>query len=377
MKGDLTIFWLLRLLLFAILMICGYCISTSKKKSFTPYFFVAIIAFALVEGLRWMRGTDYGNYYYFFKTGIASKDEPLFLFFIKFVSALKVDPTIVFIFLSGLLISGIGIIFKNLRIAALWGFPLIYLLLGYNAENLVRQYMAISFFGFAYYFYYIEKYKWMLLCLFLAPLIHVSSLLGIIFFLLFTWKRIKLLNVWFYVSIYFVAYLLWNPEWLYDLAIIVSALNLEESQNLYTYTNNADIWFTQEGSISARDNIVIHRSLINRVVYFLTDIVIIIVGYFACHKNQKLVVLYYFSFLGILAQVLFGDIQLLMRFGYYFSWMLPILIALVVKFNDYGRYQYMKLLVLSILFAKYGFYLLISRIGKMPMEEGCMFIWDK
>lgn len=377
MKGDLTIFWSLRLLLFAILMICGFCISTSKKKSFTPYFWLAIIAYALVEGLRWMRGTDYENYFYAFKTGIINKDEPLYLLLVKSVSSLKIEPTLIFLSLSGLFMSSIGIIFKNLRFAALWGFPLIYLLLGYNAENLVRQYIAISFFGFAYYFYCIEKYKWMLLCLLIAPLFHVSSLLGVIFFLLFTWKKIKMVNVWAYVGIYLFAYFLWNPEWLSNFSLLIGSLNLDGSDNLSMYVNKSDIYFTSEGSLSARDGIVIHRSLINRVVYFLTDITILIVGYFSCLKNQKLILLYYFSFLGILAQVLFGDIQILMRFGYYFSWMLPILIALVIKFNDYGKYQYMKIFVLFLLFAKYGYYMLISRIGKMAMEEGCMFIWDK
>lgn len=377
MKGDLTTFWFLRLLLFAILMTCGFCISTSKKKSFTPYLWAAIIAYALIEGLRWMRGTDYETYLYFFKTGICPKDELFFLCLVKLVSFYKIEPSLVFIFGSGLFIGGIGIIFKNLRFAALWGLPLIYLLHGYNAENLVRQYMAISFFGFAYYFYYIEKYKWMLLCLFIAPLIHISSLIGVLFFLLIIWKQIKLVNFWAYVAIYIAAFFLWNPEWLSNIAFLIGSLNLDNSENLSTYFYKADIWFTQEGSLSAKYGLVIHRSLINRVLYFLTDIAIIIVGYFACLKNQKLVLIYYFSFGGIVAQVIFGDIQVLMRFGYYFSWMLPILIALVIKFNDYGKYHYMRLLVLFLLFAKYGFYLLINCIGKMPMEEGCMFIWDK
>lgn len=377
--GDPTIFWILRLLLFGILFICGISISKTKKKSVAFYLWIAIIAFALVEGLRWMRGTDYENYYYIFKTGECDKDEPLYLLFVKFVHSLGINTTLVFVFLSGLLMAGLGIIFKikELRVAAIWGFPLIYLMLGYNAENLVRQYMAISFLGFALYFYFLDKYKWMLLFLLTAPLIHVSSLLGVVFFLFFTWKKIGLINVWIFVGVYLAAYFLWNPDWLSNVALALGALDVNDSSAMSVYIENADRHFTEEGSISAKEGLDTHRSIINIALYFVTDIALIIAGHFACRKNQKLVLVYYFSFIGILCQVLFGDIQVLMRFGYYFSWMLPLLISIIAVYNNYGKYELLKYVVWFLLIARYAFYGVIHQIGRITMEEGCMFIWDK
>lgn len=379
LHGDPIVFWVLRLLLFAILFFCGLIISKSKNKSVAFYIWIAIIAFALVEGLRWMRGTDYENYYYIFKTGDCDKDEPLYLLFVKFVHSLGINTTVVFIFLSGLLMCGLGVIFKlrELRVAAIWGLPLIYLMLGYNAENLVRQYMAISFLGFAYYYYYLDKYKWMLLCLLIAPFIHVSSLLGVALFLILLWKKIGLLNVWIFVGIYLAAYFLWNPEWLSNFALALGALDVNDSSAMSVYLDHAEQHFTEEGSLSAMYGLDGRRSIINIVLYFFTDIAVIITGYFACRKNQKFLMIYYFAFMGILCQIVFGDIQVLMRFGYYFSWMLPILIAIVAVYKDYGKYEILKYVVWLLLFARYAFYGVIHQIGKITMEEGCMFIWDK
>lgn len=377
MLGDPSVFWFLRLLLFAILILCGFSFSRTKNKSVAVYMWIAIVAFALVEGLRWMRGTDYETYLYFFKTGDCNKDEPLFLTLVKLVNSLQINPTLVFVALSGLFMWGVGIIFKNYKYAAIWGLPLIYLMMGYNAENLVRQYMAISFLGFAYYYYCLDKNKGMLLCLAIAPFIHVSALLGSVAFLFFTWKNLKIVNVWIFVGIYLALYFIWDPEWLSQYALLLGTLDVDDSSAMSVYLDHAERHFTEEGSLSARDGIEIHHSLINRATYFLTDLAIIITGYFVCRDNQKLTLVYYFSFIGIVCQVMFGDIQILMRFGYYFSWLLPLLIALIAVYKKYGRFQLLRYVVLFLLFARYAFYGVIRQIGSITMEEGCMFIWDK
>lgn len=377
LHGNPFVFWVLRLLLFAILFFCGLFISKSKNKSVVLYIWIAIIAFALVEGLRWMRGTDYGGYLHVFQTGITEKNEPIYLFIVKFITTLQINPTLVFVFFSGLFFGALSTIFKNLRFAAVWGLPLIFLMLGYQAENLVRQYFAISFLGFAYYFYLNDKIKWMLLCLLIAPFIHVSSVLGVAFFLILLWKRIRLLNVWIFVGIYLAAYFLWNPEWLSNFALALGALDVNDSSAMSVYFDHAEHHFTEEGSLSAKYGLDGRRSIINIVLYFFTDLAVIITGYFACRKNQKFLMIYYFAFMGILCQIVFGDIQILMRFGYYFSWMLPILIAIVAVYKNYGRLEILKYVVWFLLFARYAFYGIIHQIGKITMEEGCMFIWDK
>lgn len=375
--GDPVVFWFLRLLLFAILFLSGLAISKSKNKSITGYLWIAIVAFALIEGLRWMRGTDYENYLLTFTTGESIKDEPLYKLFIHLIYHLKINPTFVFVFLSGLFIGCVGVIFKNYKYAALWGLPLIYLMLGYQAENLVRQYMAISFMGLAYYNYCLNNTKWMLVCLVIAPLIHLSALFASVVFLIFTWKRIGLVKVWILVGVYLAAFFLWNPEWLSNIAVAIGSLDIDESMSMSVYIENAEHHFTLDGSLSERDGLSTNRSLINIILYFLTDIALIIVGYYACRNNQKLVLLYYFSYIGIISQILFGDIQVLMRLGYSFSWMCPILVALVIVYNNYGKYRYMRAIVLLLLFARYAFYGIIRQIGKISMAEGCMFIWDK
>lgn len=375
--GDPSVFWFLRLLLFSILIICGFFISKGDDKTFKRCLWFAIIAYALVEGLRWMRGTDYDSYLGMFRTGECEKPEPVFLLLVNIVHSLSIDPTAAFVFLSGMMMGCLGLVFKNFKTAAVWGLPLIYLMLGYNAENLVRQYMAISCLGVAYYFYYLDKRILMLLFLILAPCIHFTSLLGSAVFFLFAWKDFKPLNVWWFVGMYIAAYFLWNPEWLDPLGVILSTLNVDDSSAFSIYVINAENHFTEAGSLSLRDGLEIHRSIINIVLYFLTDLAIIIAGYHTCKNNQKYLLLYYFSIIGLLCQQLFGDIQVLMRFGYYFSWMLPILISIIAVSKDYGKQSFWRVVVLSLFFVRYAFYGVIDQIGKITMEEGCMFIWDK
>lgn len=344
------------------------------------YMWIAILFFALIEGLRWMRGTDYENYLIHFTRGVSQKSEPLYNIFISLIHSLSINPTIVFVFISGFLIYGLGINFKNFKASAIWGLPLIYLLLGYQAENLVRQYFAISFLGLAYYNYCRDKYKGMLICLAIVPLIHVTGILGSIVFLLFFWKKIHLKRVWYVwglVGVYLAAYFLWDPEWLSQFSLFVGSLNLEDSSQLSVYIINSDQHFTEAGSISARAGIEVKRSVINIALYFLTDLAIIITGFFACRRNEKFSLLYLFSYLAILFEVVFGDIQVLMRFGYWFSWMCPFLIALIICFNDYGKYKLFRFIVLSLLFARYAYYGVLLQVGHISMEEGCMFIWDK
>lgn len=375
--GDPSVFWFLRLLLFGILIISGLIISKGDDKTFKRCLWLAIVAYALIEGLRWMRGTDYEAYFHMFSTGECEKPEPLFLLFVNIIHSLGINPTIAFIFTSGMLIGCLGLVFKNFKAAAVWGLPLIYLMLGYNAENLVRQYMAISCLGVAYYYYYLDKRKLMLLFLILAPCIHLTAIIGSAAFFLFAWKDFKPIKVWWFVGMYLAAYFLWNPELLEPLGVFLSMLDVDDSSVFSVYIINAETHFTEEGSISLRDGLEIHRSLINIVLYFLTDLAIIIAGYFTCKKNQKYLLIYYISFIGLLCQQVFGDIQVLMRFGYYFSWMLPILISIIAVNKDYGKQNFWRVVILALFFARYAFYGVIHQIGYITMEEGCMFIWDR
>ena len=61
--GDPIIYWILRILLLAILFFCGWGISKDAPARYNKYAWLAGSAYSLIEGLRWLRGADYPHYY--------------------------------------------------------------------------------------------------------------------------------------------------------------------------------------------------------------------------------------------------------------------------------------------------------------------------
>lgn len=61
--GNPTVYWFFYLLLLSILLLCGYRISKDGYVEFKKFEHLAIASFEHIEGLRWLRGTDYWHYY--------------------------------------------------------------------------------------------------------------------------------------------------------------------------------------------------------------------------------------------------------------------------------------------------------------------------
>lgn len=380
--GDVTVFWILRLLLVGILVYSGFNMSrSSNSNTYKRFALLACLFFSIIEGLRWMRGTDYPAYYYYLTHGISNLTrenlEPLFVLINNFFLNSPLSPHVAFMFFSGLLMGGYCIAFSKYKDSAKWGIVLALLLVGYAAENLVRQYLAISILLIAWYFYVEEKKYLMYLCLIAVPFIHRTGLLGVLIFLLLTWKKVSLGNIWIYIGIFLGLHLIWNPDWLEGFSFFLSSLNVDPDSSYSVYMENADRHFTMEGSTTLLHGSKGGVSILFLVISFLSDLSIIIVGYFACVNDRKLYIPYYFTYIGIVGSIMVADIELLCRILYWFSCMAPIVIGLVTCYKNYGKYNNLKNVILVVIFIRYAFYGLVRSIGRMPMDEGCMFIWDK
>lgn len=377
--GNPIVYWILYLFLIGMLIFCGYRMGNSDRKSYKKFAWMAIITFSLIEGLRWLRGADYYNYYFFFERGKFPKMkevEPLFELLGSISSSLHIHPSIVFVLLSGLLIFSFVFICSQYKRAAIWCLPIMMIYLGESAENIVRQYAAISFMIIAYYYFIKNDNIKMWIFLICAPFIHLASFVGVVFFLLFSWKKMPFKYPLLFIGIYCFVYFFWNPDWLYEFSGFIGSLDIElEGYDEYNrYLRETDRVFTIEGSLSG--GAVKTLSLISVVVKFLSEIGIIFYGYKACANDKKLHLAYYFAFGGIIMIMISGDIQLLRRFGYYFNWMVPFVIGLIFYKVDFSKEQALKYVLMAIFLIRFGFYGVLRDLGTAPYA-GCGFIWDK
>lgn len=377
--GNPIVYWILYVILVGTLVFCGYGIGYRQTKYYKRFAWLAIILFSLIEGLRWLRGADYYGYYVLFETGQDNSGrtlEPLFQVFSTLFCFFHLPPTIAFVFFSGLFIAAFVLMCSRYKEAAVWCLPIMFVLLGGSAENILRQYAAISFLILAYYFYVGNEYKKMLFSLLCAPLIHLSALFGVFFFFLFIWKRFPYGKPLLLVGLYCFLFFFWNPEWLSSFADILHNLdvNFGEDNNYNQYLNSADLYFTLDSVLS--DGETVSRSFIYKTIIFLSDFCVVYWGYKACKQDSKLHVAYYFAYFGILIIIMAGYINILRRFGYWLNWTVPLVIGLILSKVDFGKNKIIQYIIVTIFLMRYAFYGIIANLGVAPYA-GCGFIWDK
>lgn len=382
--GSPTVLWTFRILLVIILAYSGYMMSVKDQKQSKFFFWFAVISFALIEGLRWMRGPDYSNYYDYFETGttiaITNKaTEPLFVLWIGLFNYLNLYPPIGFIIHSGLLIFSFALMMKNYNKAMSLALPLFFIILGSSAENIVRQYTATSFLMLAYYFYSCNKNYQVYICFLIAVLFHYSSLFVVLLFFLLQWKRIPFKYPIVYVALYLFLYATWDPSWLDGFSTWVqgASIIIGDVGSFQKYVDDSDFWMTSESSFSAIQGTAYSGT---RIVFTTIKLVanssIIYYGFRACKADAKLHVVFYFTFLALILLVMFGDILILFRFVLWLNWMLPFTVGLIWYKKDVFKFPAMKYVAFGAIFLHYVYYGFIYYIGSTPLT-GCGFIWDK
>lgn len=221
---------------------------------------------------------------------------------------------------------------------------------------------------------------WISLCA--VPLIHFSGIIAVIVFVISVYLPqcvVRKMQVnWLpclLVLLFLYCYYFWdssNLSYLVDFLQNYVKLDSEKASN---YVDYADRWFTDEGSISnvlGKNAVVI--SLLNTIVNIVTYVSIIVLGFFAQKKDNKLFVAFYFSYLAIIIKTIGGDIEMFARFYNLFVVLMPLLIG-VYMYNIFKKiYVRNTVIVVYILnFLWYGF---LREIINTSMF-GYGFVWDK
>lgn len=377
MIGSLFTYNLLKLLLAVTLLICGKTISKTKnKRAIFVSAIIAIAVFSLIEGLRWDRGPDYYNNYLLLTTNDLNvkKSEPFFNTIIDTLKMLSIPYWGCFIFFSFLYIYSFTKIVKVFPKAAMWALPVMFLISVDAHENLIRQFIAISFLLFAYYCYISNQKALMLLCLLAVFNIHLSGLFAVallfLFILLKPEKIIK--SPLLLTGIYLVLYFFWDTVYLSGITSILEKINLG-TDNMQGYLDNADRWFTDEGSLSYLQGAKVSTSLIKHLFTLITNSTIIYYGFQTIKYDQRLRIPYWFTFTAILLFVLGGDIEIYRRLAWWLYCFMPIILGAIWYLVPIK--PKIKITLMSIIAFSYA-YSFIMNLTTVPYS-GFAFVWDR
>lgn len=376
MIGDLFLYNILKISLLLILFIYGFCISKShNKRNILITGVITIIAFSLIEGLRWDRGPDYYNNYLLLTSNApeVTKSEPLFNAIISTFKMLSLPYWLCFVLFSFLYIYSFTKVVKEFPKAAIWALPVMFLTTIAPHENLIRQFLAISFILFAYYFYIKQKKVPMLLCLLCVFNIHFSGIFAIamfglvIFFKLEKYIRTPMILVGAYILLYF----LWDTSYLSPLTNTLSNLDIG-NEDMQHYLENADRWFTDEGSLSELHGTSDKTSLVKIFFDLITNCAIIYFGFLAIKQDKRLRIPYWFTFFALIIFVLGGDIEIYSRFAWWLYIFMPIMLGSI--WYSAPMKPKIRTALISIIAFSYA-YAFIRGFSDIPYS-GYAFVWD-
>lgn len=391
--GSPLIYWTLRVLLLVILTYCGWGISKDDSRKFRKYAYFATFAFSLIEGLRWLRGVDYPHYYNDLVTmlgdypngfpivGTTPNPEFLYSVWIHSFYATHLPFWIAFIIYSAMLIGGLLLVLKHFPKIAIWVLPFFFVIISNHAENLIRQFIAVSFFLFAYSFYLKGERKKTLLMLIIAPLFHLGSLVLVFTFILvlILSNFIKLQNkknvtLVILLSIFFYTYYLWDPSYFQSLSDYISNSNFWGFEKGSTYIDNADRWFTIEGSLSFQKTGKYAQTfnLFYSTLRMLCYLFVILFGFKIMLNDRRIIIPFWFSFICIILQNIAGDIEMFLRISYWFIILYPLMIGFVLESGVAQKWRNPILMIYCLFYLGYG---LLGAMFRDAMT-GYGFIWD-
>lgn len=360
---------LLRLFLLISMGLIGYYISKKKKWKW-EYTIIPTVIFGLIEGLRYMRGTDYPTYFERYIT-INSLDpwsyeeDPLFVILCQFLLDLNIPFQGFIILCSVILIFSSFFLLKEQKHLMLFSLPLITILGMTDAENLIRWYLAFSFFLIG--IYYLIKNKW--IYFFIFSLIACGFHLGLIivvpvFFLIYNLKNKVLIKPLYACLIFIILWQTFRPEFM--LIFVDLFANFAGLGRYTAYINNIDIWLTGDNKDLLLE---VTKTDIYRFLF------LIYYGYKVADKQKSPYTYFYNLFLiGAITYPALRIIELPFRYNLLFIFFEAFVAAAVLK--EYLILRQKK--DIHTLFSLAYFYPVLARIFKYAINfdiTELLFIW--
>lgn len=359
-----------------IFFVVGKDISKLKDdKSYWKTALPAIITFALVDGLRYLRMTDYeGNLWRYGLTNenFYQDSDALFSFAMYFCKITGIGFTGFMIIQAGFLMFALLVLLKRYKECAMYALPILLPII-YMNENLTRWFTAISFLIISYN-YYIDKNNIkagiFTLC---AILTHFAIVLIIPFFLLHSFFNKKAIPPYISIPIYILILLFGNIS---SFKIIPIIANLILDTGIIPNTSTLAGHLRMTEALIAGEYLkmgIIQTSLFGKIIDIIKYVPVIFFGAkIATAKNS--VSFYNFVIIGLILSPIFSQVELLGRYSSLLVMFMYIIAALY--FNEAFKkkgFEYIIAAISLFLFIYPQISLTLFRGGG---EDQMLFIWD-
>lgn len=367
----MLVYFSLQISLIVVCTIGGYYLS--KNKSSKICFWIIVITFTLIEGLRFGRGIDYNIYAqeWVAIAGFGSKIDknPIFTLYAMLLYHLDFSYQIFVMSFSFLLIySGLKFLLRYKEVM-MFSLP-IFVFLCYSAENLFKWYGAFSFFLLAYCAFKENKYAKSIMFVLLSIGTH-AMFMPMILFIIVLYRIDKIiLSVWLAFLLFCGLYIIWQNEYMVNLLFIIESFS-SFFESYSGYADNAEVWLT--GS-NRREVVINITTVIKMLMIYMPALYY---GRLVIRRKKELLPFYNLLILGFVLYPMMHRIELADRFNQ----VMIIYICIFLAYSFYGIYvkSIFHISRLTVLFITLSFSVQLYAMFRLYIPENkwyTMFVWD-
>lgn len=358
-----------------IFFVVGKDISKLKDdKSYWKTALPAIITFALVDGLRYMRMTDYeGNLWRYELTNadFYQNSDILFSTAMYFCKITDIGFTGFMIIQAAFLIFALFVLLKRYKECAMYALPILLPII-YMNENFTRWFAAISFIIIGYTYLIDKKYIKASIFMLCAALTHYAIILVFPFLILHSFFNKKTISPYISVPIFIIISLFGNIS---TFTIIPTIANLILDIGLISPSSSLATHLRMTEALIAGEYLkmgIVQTSMLGKFIDLIKYIPIMFFGAkIATEKNA--VSFYNFVIIGLLLTPIFSQVELLGRYSSFLTMFIYIIAALY--FNDAFKKKGIEYII-AIISLFLFIYPQISLTLFRGREDQMMFIWD-
>lgn len=363
---------ILMIALFLCIIITAGILSSKRNKHYWLSSIPVIVVFSLVEGLRYLRGTDYLNYALLYKYhGENASMEVIYTALQSFFYTINLPYWGIFIVYSFVWIVALLYLFKNNKKSILYGFP-IFILLGLaNFECFIRQNIAFAVIFVFLAFLLEHKYKKAFFCAIIPPFIHSSSIVFIFYILiiyLLSIKKRKCIPASIIIGLYVISTFILDSKILSGISEVIKLIPTIDGTVISSYIENADHWF---GADASEDQFA--RSFATKVGALFFDMLTVYWSYKKLktekYSNKNVVFIYNLFTVSLIFLQLFFIIQIPKRFFSSFYMFASFLIAFIMKSPKSSKKEILSRYIILM-------YVGIYFIKNILMASNQLFVWD-
>lgn len=373
-------FWIIRIIVFLTFVATGFWISKHGRynRSYWLGVIPLIVIYTLAEGLRWNRGQDYYNYYLEI-CGSTYRDslELVYSLWLSFIHNVGIPYWMVFLFYSFLLVFSVLYLIKRYPKKAYLTLPLFFIITAMQSENLVRQYLALSFIILAIAFFMDKRYLMAVFLLIISQGIHFSAVFPILFIFIsiLLAKKYDPGKPFLPVVIFCALYFFWDYSYFESITGPILKLFPETGSTMDGYIQS-DTWFTAEGSMSmmATGKTYAGRHITTAIIQFPLYFFIVISGFYASQRKWELRFFYWCAYIALLLDITRGDIQSYTRFYHWMAFFISIVVGII--FSELHQWKSIKFISLLLLVVYYVWGMMFTNMRLLD-PWGYQFIWDR